>query len=154
MGSSGVQSIMNLQNALASNKHADGTPLSESVSFALLNVFGRNLIPPAGPMGRGHNANQPPCSVFVEPGFRPSVVGGIEPYAGDWALAVDSSTGAPVTDNTRTPAPSPSGADRLQRHACSDGDDARAGAGVSPSILRSKITLPKEAPARPSRLPW
>ena len=67
--------------------------LADSVSFLSLNVFGRTL-GPGNADGRQHNANHQ-VSLAIGKAFRPGVIGGVGPLAGDYgALAINSKTGA------------------------------------------------------------
>jgi Protein of unknown function (DUF1501) len=67
--------------------------LTDQVTFATLNVFGRTLKRNAGG-GRNHNQNHHVMMMFGK-NVRGGVVGGIEPVAGDFgAAAIDSATGS------------------------------------------------------------
>jgi hypothetical protein len=87
---SGVASIFSIQQQLAS------MGLQDKVSYAMLNVFGRNLLPPQGINGRNHLGNHH-CSVLMGSGFKGSVIGGIERSGSDFiAQSIDSTSGAGV----------------------------------------------------------
>jgi hypothetical protein len=87
---SGVASIFSIQQQLAA------AGLQDKVSYAMLNVFGRNLLPPQGINGRNHLGNHH-CSVMIGSGFQGSVIGGIERSGSDFiAQSINSTTGAGV----------------------------------------------------------
>jgi len=67
--------------------------LSDRVTFATLNVFGRTL-GPGNENGRTHNPNHQ-VSLTIGAPFRGGVVGAVGPVGGDYgALPIDSGTGA------------------------------------------------------------
>ncbi len=134
---SGIASIVSLQQQLAAGTLPDGTPLSDVVSFAMLNVFGRNLIPPAGPEGRGHLGDHH-CSVLLGPGFKASVIGGVEPHTSDFrAQAIKVSNGTGVTQgDASAPSGSVAFSDTLAAMAMTLG----RGLGVSPTFMSSSIS--------------
>jgi hypothetical protein len=122
---SGVATIFQLQQALA------GAGLQDKVSFAMLNVFGRNLLPPQGINGRNHLGNHH-CSVLIGSQFQGSVIGGIEPASGDFrAQSVDSTTGLGVANGGGDVVFT----DTLGSMALTLGQ----GLGVSPSYLTGNI---------------
>ncbi len=83
----GVATIASLMQQLAT------AGLSDSVSFASLNVFGRT-IGPGNTDGRQHNPNHQ-ASITIGKPFHGGVIGGVGPVQSDYgALAVDSRTGA------------------------------------------------------------
>jgi hypothetical protein len=89
---SGVGSIFSIQQQLAA------AGLQDKVSYAMLNVFGRNLLPPQGINGRNHLGNHH-CSVMIGSGFKGSVIGGIERSGSDFiAQSIDSTSGAGVAN--------------------------------------------------------
>jgi hypothetical protein len=66
--------------------------LSDQVTFAMYNVFGRTL-KKLGLAGRDHWASHHTTVMIGKP-IRAGVVGGLEPQAGDYyATPIDSSTG-------------------------------------------------------------
>ena len=82
---SSVASIAQLMQDLSA------VSLQDSVTFALMNVFGRTLLDAAN--GRTHNANHH-TTVMIGSGVRGSVIGGVAPTAGDYgALSIDSTSG-------------------------------------------------------------
>jgi hypothetical protein len=71
------------------------TQLQDQVTFFAFNVFGRPLSP-ANHNGRDHNPNHN-VAIMFGPGFRGSVVGGVEPFDLDYgATSIDSATGGAV----------------------------------------------------------
>lgn len=97
----GVQGIQAVMTALAGLQDATGTPLTERVTFATMNVFGRNLNGIAkvtSRAGRDHFGNHS-VMVMVGKNVKPGVIGGVVAgtngvyAAGD----IDSATGAVVT---------------------------------------------------------
>jgi hypothetical protein len=83
-----MQTLTLLWNELAAHG------LTDQVSFATLNVFGRTLKRNPGG-GRNHNQNHHVMMMFGK-NVRGGVIGGIEPLAGDFAATgIDSSTGKP-----------------------------------------------------------
>lgn len=88
---SGVQTIALLMSQLAT------AGLTDQVSFASLNVFGRTL-GPGNTDGRQHNANHQ-VSLMIGKPFRGSVIGGVAPVGNDYgALPIDTNTGAGTPD--------------------------------------------------------
>ncbi len=84
---SGIASIAEVMAQLAA------VGLSDQVTFAILNVFGRELAP-ADHNGRTHLADHH-CAVLIGAAFRPGIVGGIAPTATDYgATGIDAATGA------------------------------------------------------------
>jgi hypothetical protein len=84
---SGVATIASLTEQLAA------AGLSDQVTFATLNVFGRTL-GPGNENGRAHNGNHQVSLTIGKP-FRGGVVGAVGPVDTDYgALAVDAKTGA------------------------------------------------------------
>jgi hypothetical protein len=83
---SGVATIASLMAQLAT------AGLSDSVTFATLNVFGRTL-GPGNTDGRQHNENHQ-VSITIGKPFAGGVIGGVGPVGKDYgALAFDSKTG-------------------------------------------------------------
>jgi hypothetical protein len=83
---SGIASINSLLAALAS------AGLSDQVTFATLNVFGRT-IGPSTANGRQHNENHQ-VSITIGKPFASAVIGGVGPVGRDYgALAIDSRSG-------------------------------------------------------------
>jgi hypothetical protein len=83
---SGVATIASLMAQLAT------AGLSDSVTFATLNVFGRTL-GPGNTDGRQHNENHQ-VSITIGKPFAGGVIGGVGPVGKDYgALAIDSKTG-------------------------------------------------------------
>jgi hypothetical protein len=67
--------------------------LSDSVTFATLNVFGRSLVQ-GGSQGRSHWSNHHTALVIGKP-FKAGVIGGLVPIGDDLGAAnIDSATGA------------------------------------------------------------
>jgi hypothetical protein len=97
---SGVQGIQQLMAALSSNS------LTDKVTFATLNVFGRNLNGIAkvtSLAGRDHYGNH--CvTVMIGKNVKPSVIGGITPDSSGAYMAsgIDSSTGNASTSGDIT----------------------------------------------------
>jgi hypothetical protein len=86
---SGVATIASLMSQLAA------AGLSDAVTFATLNVFGRTL-GPGNTDGRQHNENHQVSLTIGRP-FAGGVIGGVGPVGKDWgALAFDSKTGKPA----------------------------------------------------------
>jgi hypothetical protein len=84
----GVQRINDLMTALA------GYGLTDRVTFAMLNVFGRTL-KKLGTVGRDHWASHN-TAVLIGKNVRPGVIGGLEAKGGDYAAtAINSTSGAP-----------------------------------------------------------
>jgi hypothetical protein len=81
---SGIQGIQQIMTALANTKDASGTPLTDRVTFATMNVFGRNLnniskLPAPGtgtPSGRDHFGNHN-VMVIIGKNVKASVIGGV-----------------------------------------------------------------------------
>jgi hypothetical protein len=95
---SGVAGIKAVLDALT------GMGLQDSVTFATLNVFGRNLNGISKVMsrtGRDHYGNHSVC-VMIGKNIAPGVIGGVLPVSGQGsngalgAADIDSATGAPV----------------------------------------------------------
>jgi hypothetical protein len=83
----GVQTIVTLMQLL------DSAGLTDQVTFASLNVFGRT-IGPGNTDGRQHNENHQ-VSITIGKAFKGGVIGGLAPIDNDYgATAVDSQTGA------------------------------------------------------------
>jgi len=100
---SGIQGIQQIMTALAGTKDASGTPLTDRVTFATMNVFGRNLnniskLPAPGsgsPGGRDHFGNHN-VMVIIGKNVKSSVIGGVTADSkGTYVAAgIDSTTGA------------------------------------------------------------
>lgn len=112
--------------------------LKDSVTFAMQNVFGRTFVvnteDSTAKDGRTHNGNHH-CSVFIGPGFRGSVIGGIE-YDGkrDFrAQAIDSSSGAGSTLGDVT----------FDTTLASAGKTLAAGVGLNAPVIDDQITKGK-----------
>jgi hypothetical protein len=133
---SGVASIVSLQQQLATTYMPDGvTLLSTKVSFAMLNVFGRNLLPP-NLNGRGHLGNHH-CSVLMGPAFKSSVIGGVEPFGSDFrAQAIEVSTGGGVHQGDASTPNTVAFSDTLASMAMTLGQ----GLGVDSSFMSTNIT--------------
>jgi len=95
---SGVAGIKAVLDALT------GMGLQDNVTFATLNVFGRNLngiSKVLGRTGRDHYGNHSVC-VMIGKNIAPGVIGGVLPVSGQGsngalgAADIDSATGAPV----------------------------------------------------------
>ncbi len=83
---SGMAAIASLMNGLAD------AGLSDTVTFASLNVFGRTLLQQGA--GRSHNRNHH-LTMIVGRNVKGGVIGGVTPMNGDYgALNINSKTGA------------------------------------------------------------
>lgn len=123
----GVAAIGQLMSELAAAK------LSDQVSFALWNVFGRTLRK-KGLSGRDHWGSHH-VSLMIGKNFRGGVVGGITPQAGDYAaLPIDSSSGRGVSSGADVPFNDTLGA---------LGKTLGAGIGLSQSQLDTSISSGK-----------
>jgi Protein of unknown function (DUF1501) len=119
----GVATIASLMQQLAA------AGLSDTVSFASLNVFGRT-IGPANTDGRQHNPNHQ-VSISIGKPFRGGVIGGVAPVQGDYgALAIDSKTGTGAAGGD-IPANQTLGA---------FGKTMLAAVGVDPTVIASAIS--------------
>jgi hypothetical protein len=114
---SGIQGIQAIMTALANTKDGSGNPLTDRVTFATMNVFGRNLnniskLPPPGsgnaPGGRDHYGNHN-VMVIIGKNVKASVIGGVMADSKGTLVAsgIDSATGASMAsggdiDTTRT----------------------------------------------------
>src|SRR4051812_13217445 len=100
---SGIQGIQAIMTALANTKDASGSPLSDKVTFATMNVFGRNLnnisklASATSPGGRDHFGNHN-VMVIIGKNVKPSVIGGVVADSKGTLVAsgIDSATGAAV----------------------------------------------------------
>jgi hypothetical protein len=100
---SGIQGIQQIMTALGNTKDASGQPLTDRVTFATMNVFGRNLnniskLPAPGsgtPSGRDHFGNHN-VMVIIGKNVKSSVIGGVTTDGkGTYVAAgIDSKTGA------------------------------------------------------------
>jgi len=87
---SGVAAIVGLMQKLAA------AGLSDKVTFAMMNVFGRSLNRPLL-MGRDHLGDHH-CTVMIGKGIRGSVIGGVAKTGSDYAaLPIDSASGKGMT---------------------------------------------------------
>lgn len=94
----GVASIARLLEGLAE------VNLSDQVTFASLNVFGRTLL--RKDSGRSHNRNHH-VTLLIGSHVRGSVIGGIAPKNGDYgARPISSKSGKPADDGDISPADS------------------------------------------------
>src|SRR5262245_31004438 len=113
---SGIQGIQQIMTALANTKDASGAPLTDRVTFATMNVFGRNLnniskLPAPGsgtPGGRDHFGNHN-VMVIIGKNVKASVIGGVTTDSkGTYVAAgINSATGAAMAsggdiDSTKT----------------------------------------------------
>ena len=113
---SGIQGIQAIMTALANTRDSNNTPLTDRVTFATMNVFGRNLnniskLPPpamGSPGGRDHFGNHN-VMVMIGKNIKSSVIGGITADSkGTFVAAgIDSATGAAMPtggdiDTTKT----------------------------------------------------
>lgn len=126
----GVAAIGSLMSQLAS------AGLSDQVTFMSLNVFGRTL-GPSNTDGRQHNPNHQ-VSVTIGKPFKPGIIGGVGPVAGDYgALPINSTTGA-----------GGAGGDiEAGSTLASFGKTALAAVGVDASTIDSLIATGKVVPA-------
>ena len=100
---SGIQGIQAIMTALANTKDASGSPLTDKVTFATMNVFGRNLnnisklSSTTSPGGRDHFGNHN-VMVIIGKNVKPSVIGGVTADSKGTLVAsgIDSATGAAV----------------------------------------------------------
>jgi hypothetical protein len=111
---SGIQGIQQIMTALANTKDASGNPLTDLVTFATMNVFGRNLnnisklSSTTSPGGRDHFGNHN-VMVIIGKNVKSSVIGGVTADSKGTLVAsgIDSATGASVAsggdiDTTKT----------------------------------------------------
>jgi hypothetical protein len=93
---SGVQGLQQIMDALSTLTDANGTNLLDRVTFATLNVFGRNLngiSKTTSRAGRDHYGNHA-VMVMTGKNVKPSVIGGVATVNGaGQASAIDSKTG-------------------------------------------------------------
>jgi hypothetical protein len=93
---SGVQGLQAIMDALAAQPDPNGTTLLDRVTFATLNVFGRNLngiSKTTSRAGRDHYGNHA-VMVMVGKNVKSSVIGGVTTVSGaGQASAIDSTTG-------------------------------------------------------------
>ena len=126
----GVAAIGSLMSQLAS------AGLSDQVTFMSLNVFGRTL-GPSNTDGRQHNPNHQ-VSVTIGKPFKPGVIGGVGPVAGDYgALPINSTNGVGGTG----------GDIEAGSTLASFGKTALAAVGVESSTIDSLIATGKVVPA-------
>jgi hypothetical protein len=97
----GVQGIQQMMTALAGLTDSAGVSLTDRVTFATMNVFGRNLSGIAkvtSRAGRDHYGNHS-VMVLIGKNVNPGVYGGLVAGSGGAYLAgdIDSATGAQVT---------------------------------------------------------
>lgn len=103
--------------------------LSDQVTLASLNVFGRTL-GPSNTDGRQHNENHQVSFAIGKP-FRGGVIGGVAPVHADYgALPIDSKTGSA----------SPSGDIVASDTLASYGQTLLAAVGVAPAKIHGQIT--------------
>jgi hypothetical protein len=107
--------------------------LSDQVTFALWNVFGRTLVK-KGLSGRDHWGSHH-VSLMIGKGFRGGVIGGITPQAGDYAaMPIDAKSGRGMT----------SGADIAFNDTLGAmGKTLGAGLGISQDLLDTSISSGK-----------
>jgi hypothetical protein len=105
---SGVQGLQAIMDALAAQPDPNGTTLLDRVTFATLNVFGRNLngiSKTTSRAGRDHYGNHA-VMVMVGKNVKSSVIGGVTTVSGaGQASAIDSTTGKPTTASGATVIP-------------------------------------------------
>jgi len=100
---SGIQGIQAIMTALAGTKDAAGNPLTDRVTFATMNVFGRNLnnisklSSTTSPGGRDHFGNHN-VMVIIGKNVKPSVIGGVTADSKGTLVAsgIDSASGSSV----------------------------------------------------------
>jgi len=100
---SGIQGIQAIMTALAGTKDASGNPLTDRVTFATMNVFGRNLnnisklSSTTSPGGRDHFGNHN-VMVIIGKNVKPSVIGGVTADSKGTLVAsgIDSASGSSV----------------------------------------------------------
>ncbi len=127
---SGMAAIANLMNGLAD------VGLSDSVTFASLNVFGRTLLKQGA--GRSHNRNHH-LTLIIGRNVKGGVIGGVAPMNGDYgALNIDSKTGAG----------GPSGDIALADSLTSVGKTLGVALGIPRSVVEATVVYPSTgAPA-------
>ena len=89
---SGIQGIQAIMTALANTRDSSNTPLTDRVTFATMNVFGRNLnniskLPPpamGSPGGRDHFGNHN-VMVMIGKNIKSSVIGGVSRLKERWS---------------------------------------------------------------------
>jgi hypothetical protein len=120
----GVATIAALMQQLAT------AGLTDKVTFASLNVFGRT-IGPGNTDGRQHNPNHQ-VSITIGKPYRGGVIGGVTPLQGDYgALDIDSKTGA-----------GKSGGDIAAVNTLGTfGKTLLAGAGVDSGVIDSSVQV-------------
>ena len=124
----GVASIVQLMAALKS------AGMQDKVTFASMNVFGRTMaVAHKGQQGRDHLANHH-CTLMIGKGIRGSVIGGVQPMAGDYgAMPIDSSSGL-----------GNAGGDiKFEDTLGSVGKTLGRAVGVDPAVLDDQITQGK-----------
>jgi hypothetical protein len=110
--------------------HLASAGLSDQVTFATLNVFGRTLNVAQNYVGRNHQENHH-VAVMIGKNFQGGVIGGVTPLGSDFgALAIDSQTGQGMTG----------GDINLANSLPAMGKTLGAGLGVSTTALNSGIT--------------
>lgn len=111
----------------------DQNGLTDSVTFASLNVFGRTLLR-KGTAGRDHWPRHA-VSLLIGKRIRAGVVGGLVPYQDDFtSVGIDSATGRPMDGGGDIPYEESLGA---------VGKTIGAAAGLSSSMLDTAITAGK-----------
>jgi hypothetical protein len=97
---SGVAGIQQLMTAFAGLTDASGVPLTDRVTFATMNVFGRNLngiSKVTSRAGRDHYGNHS-VMVLIGKNVKPGVYGGVVSTSGGYVAGdIDSTTGAQVS---------------------------------------------------------
>jgi uncharacterized protein (DUF1501 family) len=123
----GVAAIGQLMDLLSS------LGLSDQVTFAMWNVFGRTLVK-KGLQGRDHWGSHH-VSLLIGKGFRGGVIGGITPQAGDFAaLPIDAKSGRGMTNGADIPFSDTLGA---------MGKTLGAGLGISRDLLEANVSSGK-----------
>ena len=128
---SGVQGIQTVMNALGTLTDAAGVSLTERVTFATMNVFGRNLNgiqKVTDRTGRDHFGNHS-VMVMIGKNVKSSVIGGVVAASNGTYSAgdIDSATGAQVTGGDVSSAKSQAAAVRTLGAALGIPDARRGG---------------------------
>ena len=123
-GRYGVSGGVELVKKLYANMTSAGIDIADSTTFAILNVFGRELR--TGVQGRGHNSVHN-VAVIAGPAVQGSVIGGTQ---GQSATNIDPTTGASVS----------SGGISLTDSLASLGKTLARACGVDNELINDEIT--------------
>jgi hypothetical protein len=144
---SGIRGIQTIMNALGTLTDSAGVSLTERVTFATLNVFGRNLNgiqKVTDRTGRDHYGNHS-VMVMVGKNVKAGVYGGVVAATNGTYSAgdIDSATGAQVTGGDITAAKSQAAAVRTLGAALGIPDSVAAGdytAGAGGKVVTAALT--------------